>query len=192
MAIRPSIMVLPTNVRYSLLDAFGPQVLDRILAVHQKMVRKSRSATIRLTSSGIERSMNAAPPPDGRGQSKFRSHERRSQGRIDITWHDHEIGVEFDQERLQPRHYSRRLQPVGARSNAKHVVGLRHLELLHQQPGHRPIVVLAGVDDVMVRVWKARAQPRHDRGHLDESWGGAPARPVDSFMGSDVRRPRGA
>ena len=34
-----------------------------------------------------------------------------------------------------------------ARPDAEHVVGLRHAELLEEDLGHHPVVVLAGVDD---------------------------------------------
>ena len=77
-------------------------------------------------------------------------------------------GRSCSMHRLDALHHARGLDRVAARAHAEHVVGRRHPELLQEDLGHHPVVVLAGVDQDVARVRQPPAQRGDDRRHLDE------------------------
>ena len=127
------------------------------------------SATIRLISSGIVRSKLRSPDSTWpTGISEPRRAERRGEGRVDVAGDEHEVGALGAQHRLEPLEHPRRLLAVAAGADAEHVVGLGHAELLEEDLRHRPVVVLAGVDDHRRLGAEALARGRDHRRHLDE------------------------
>ena len=63
---------------------------------------------------------------------------------------------------------------VGARADAEHVVGLGHAELLEEDLGHHPVVVLAGVDEHMAGVRQPLAAAAAMTGAILTKFGLAP------------------
>ena len=170
-------------------DPLGAQVLDRLVAVQEELARRSWSATIRLTSSGIVRSKLRRPDSMWAtgiciltAVSAAARVELTSPGTITRS------GCSLDQDRLQPLHRPRRLLRVAAGADLEHVVGRRHAELLEEDLRHQPVVVLAGVDDRVATLGQARAQGADHRRRLDEV-GPGPDHVDDPHRGASVPAP---
>ena len=69
------------------------------------------------------------------------------QRRVDVAGDDHEVRALLLEDRLEPLHHLGDLLRVAAGADAEQVVGLRQPELLEEDLGHQPVVVLPGVDD---------------------------------------------
>ncbi len=70
---------------------------------------------------------------------------------VHIAGHDHEVGALGLEHRLDALHHACGLHGMGARTDTENMIGNRKFELLDESVGHRPVVVLAGVDDHMPR-----------------------------------------
>ena len=104
--------------------------------------------TTRLISSGIVRSKLRRPGLDVADRDpEPRRAERRGEGRVDVAGDQDQVGALGAQHRLEPLEHPGGLLAVAAGADAEHVVGLGHAELLEEDLRHRPVVVLAGVDD---------------------------------------------
>ena len=126
-----------------------------------------------------------APQPGfdvGDRDSQLRRAERRAEGRVDVARDDHQVGALGAQHRLEPLQHARDLLRVASRPDPQQVVGLRHAELLEEDLGHQPVVVLAGVDDRGGPVGKALPQRRDHRRHLDQ------VRPGSDYVEDPHRR----
>ena len=77
-------------------------------------------------------------------------------------------GRSVAQHGLESLEHPRGLLAVAAGADAQHVVGLGHPELLEEHLRHRPVVVLAGVDDHVSPVGEAPPQRGDHRRGLDE------------------------
>ena len=90
-------------------DAFGAQVLDRLLAVQEEQLGEAVGddpvdllghRQVEAAQAGLD--VGDRDPHLDRGQ-------RRRQGRVDVAGDDHQVGRLLDQDRLQPLHRPRRL-----------------------------------------------------------------------------------
>ncbi len=104
----------------------------------------------------------------GDRQAHLHRGQHRRQGRVDVAGDDQQVGLLVLDHRLQPLHRARRLLGVGAGADLEHVIGRGHAELLEEDLRHRPVVVLAGVDDHVVAVRQAAPHRGDHRGGLDE------------------------
>ena len=120
---------------------------------------EKRSATIRLTSSGIVRSKLRRPGLDvGDRDPHLHRGQRRRQGRVDVAGDDHQVGPLVE-----------RGPAPGAPSSAPSAAawlpeptssmwsGAGTPELLEEDLRHQPVVVLAGVDDRVPALGQPRA-----------------------------------
>ena len=128
----------------------------------RKRWSENSSATIRLISSGIVRSKLRRPDSTwATGIPSFAAVSDRGERRVDVAGNDHQVGALGFEHRLEPLHHPRRLLRVAARADLEHVVGRGHPELLEEDLGHQPVVVLAGVDERVAPVGQPlRAAPR--------------------------------
>ena len=161
-ATRVSIIVLPTKCMRSLGDALGAQVLDRLVAVEEELARRSASATIRLTSSGIVRSKLRRPDSTwATGMPSFAAVSAAARVELTSPGTITRSGRSSSRTGSSRSIVARRLLRVAAGADLEHVVGRRHAELLEEDLRHQPVVVLAGVDDRVATVRQARrAAPR--------------------------------
>ena len=154
-------------------DAFGAQVLRRLLAVQEEVSGEAvgDDPVDLLGHRQVERAQAGLDVGDR--DAHLHRDQRRRQGRVDVAEDDDQVGPLGDQHRLQPLHRPRRLQGVAAGADLEHVVGRRHAELLEEDLRHRPVVVLAGVDDDVAAVRLALAHRADHRRGLDEVGAGA-------------------
>ncbi len=99
---------------------------------------------------------------------QVRAGERRRERRVDVARHDHQVGLLGGQDRRDRFEDAADLDRVRAGSDAEHVVGLGHAELVEEDLRHHPVVVLTGVDEHVPAVGVDRAQGGDDRRHLHE------------------------
>jgi hypothetical protein len=82
--------------------------------------------------------------------------ERAGERGVGVAVHEHELGVQVGQNRLQPREDAPGLGGVAPTAGVQLVGRRRHAELVEEDPRQLVVVVLAGVDDDLVG---ALAQP---------------------------------
>jgi hypothetical protein len=151
-----------------LLNPLRAQVLDRVVAVQEAERRQvvGDDPVGLLGHRAIE-----APQPGlhvGHRRSQLRRAQRSSQCGVDVARHDHQLGSLLPQHRREPVEHARDLLRVSPRSHAQHVVRRRDAQLLEEDLRHRPVVVLAGVDDAGGRGGEAPAERRDHGRHLDQ------------------------
>jgi hypothetical protein len=151
-----------------LLHSLRAQVLHSLVAVQEAErrdqvgadpVRLLRHRPVEAPQAGLQ---------VGDGDSKLRRAERRAERGVDVPRHDHQVGALRPQHRLESLQHPRDLLAMASRSDPQQVVGLGHPELLEEDLGHQPVVVLAGVDDRRWPLWKALAQRSDHRRHLHQ------------------------
>ena len=167
-ATRVSIIVLPT--RWIAVARRSPR--RRGCSAASGECVKSSSATwsvrTRLTSSGIVRSQLRRPDSTwATGIRSWRAGERRRERRVDVARHDHQIGLLGGQHRLDRSRTPRDLHRVRARSDAEHVVGLGHPELLEEDSTSSGRSA-GPCGRCTCRPSGDRAQRADHRGHLDQ------------------------
>ena len=151
-----------------LLHSLRAQVLHRLVAVQEAQRRDQVGADpVRLLGHRAVEAPQAGLQVGDR-DSQLRRAERRAEGRVDVARHDHQVGTLCPQHRLESLHHARDLLRVASRSDPEQVVGLGHAELLEEDLGHQPVVVLARVDDRRGPIGKALAQRPDHRRHLDQ------------------------
>ena len=160
-----SIIVLPTGK----INSSGVPSASRLDRASGEWVN-SRSATAsvrsRLVSSGIVRSklrrpcLHVADP-----LIELARDERCGQRRVDIAGDEHDVRRQLDEHRLEALHHARGLNGVSARTNVERVIRSADSELLEEDPGHRVVVVLAGMHEHVLEL-RPRVEPCSDRRDL--------------------------
>ena len=74
-------------------------------------------------------------------------------GRIDVAYHNRQVGPVFQGDLLKFHHNPARLLRVGAAADAQVHVGHRELQVLEEKIGHIHVVVLARVNDPRICPW---------------------------------------
>ena len=114
--------------------------------------------------------------------SQLRRAERRADGGVDVARDDHQVGALGAQHRLESLQDARDLLRVASRPDPQKVVRLRNAELVEEDLGHQPVVVLPGVDDRGGPIGKALAHRSDHRRHLDQ------VRPRSDYVEDPHRR----
>ncbi len=149
-----------------------------------RAARARWSTTTRLISSGIVRSKLRSPDSTWpTAIPSFAAQRRRGEGRVDVAGDEDQVRALGAQHRLEPLEHPRGLLAVATGADPEHVVGLGHAELVEEDIRHRPVVVLAGVDDDRGRRAEALASGGDHRRHLDE------VRPASRRRGRSASRP---
>ena len=141
--------------------------LSRASGEWMKSSCESWSATTRFISSGIVRSNERRPASTWpSGICSFDGGDRGRQRRVDVARDEHDVRLGLEQHRLEPLHDRGRLLRVRAGADAERVVGLADAELLEEDLGQLPVVVLAGMDEDVLELVAAALQLRGDRRDL--------------------------
>ena len=154
-------------------DPLAAQVGDRLGAVEEEPLGKAvGDDPVDLLGHGA---IEAAQPRLDMGDRNLHLDrgQHGGQGRVDVAGDHHQVGFLVGQDRLQPFHRPRRLHRVAAGADLEHVVGGGHAELLQEDLGHQPVVVLTGVDDRVAAPGVTRPQGADHRRRLDEVGPGA-------------------
>ena len=84
--------------------------------------------------------------------AELRRHQRRGESGVHVAVHQHQVGAELGQDRLEPLHHGRRLLGVRARAHPEVVVGRGNPQVLEEEVRHVRVVVLTGVHDDVLEV----------------------------------------
>ena len=95
----------------------------------------------------------------------LRARHGARQGRVGVAVDQHHVRPLGRQQRLQRGQHARGLRGVGAAPDAEPMVRPRQSQLVEEHPRQLVVVVLAGVDEHLMR---ARPQPVGDGGRLHE------------------------
>ncbi len=167
-ATRVSIIVLPTNRNPRSSTPSARRLSSRLGRVQEEQLGEVigddpvdllRHRAVEAPQPGLD--VADRDPEPGRA-------ERRGEGRVDVAGNQDEVRSLVAKHRLQPLEHARGLLAVAARADPEHVVRLRYPELLEEDLRHRPVVVLAGVDDHRRVGAEALPGRRDDRRHLDQ------------------------
>ena len=124
------------------------------------------SVSTRLSSSGIARSNERMPASTwATGICGLGGGQRARQRRVGVAVDEHQVGALARQQALERLEHARRLGRVGAAAELQVVLGPRQAELGEEDLRELLVVVLAGVDQHLLRLL---AQPVGDRRRLDE------------------------
>ena len=94
--------------------------------------------------------------------------ERAGQSGVDITGHNYEARLKFEQDLLDALQRPRRLGSVVTRAHTEKMVRFRHPQVVEEDRGHFSVVMLPSVQHDVVYVRKATPHLRDDGRHLDE------------------------
>ena len=124
--------------------------------------RRTRPSTMRLISSGIERSKLRRPDSTcAYGDAELDGNERAGERRVDVARHDARSGCSSANAALEPLRArapsARRARPSRRRAGRGR---LREAELVEEQLRRARVVVLARVDERAARACRAAPAPR--------------------------------
>jgi hypothetical protein len=100
------------------------------------------------------------------GQHELRGCQRRGRRRVHVARDEHYVRLRLQQHRLEPLHHAGRLLCVRPGPDTERVVRLAHAELLEEDLGHLPVVVLTCVHQDVLELVRAPGQLRGDRRDL--------------------------
>ena len=103
----------------------------------------------------------------GDGDVKLHRGEGGGQRGVHVAHDQHEVGPRIVQDRLEAAHDLGGLDRVRARADAEVEVGGPDIQVLEEPLRHRPVVVLAGVDEDRSQ-GRLRAHRPDERGDLHE------------------------
>ncbi len=125
----------------------GGEVLDRLLGVEEQMLREmvGDDPVDLLGHRAVEAAQAGFDVADR--DPALRGAEGRRQRRVDVAGDEDQIGTLGLEHRVERLDHPRGLLTVAAGADTEQVVGVRDAELVEEDAGHHPVVVLAGVDD---------------------------------------------
>src|SRR3984957_1873544 len=102
---------------------------------------------------------------------QFRAHQRRGDRRINVPINENQVWLCVKHDRLKSTHDLSRLVRMTARTDLKVYIGLWNVQLREENIRHISVIMLAGVDQGLLRP-TVLERPQHRR-RLHEVWSSA-------------------
>ena len=146
--------------------ALGEQVVARLGRVDEEQLRElvGDDAVQLLRQRPVERAQARLDVAER--NLELRRGDRGRHRRVDVARDEHHVGLGLEQHRLEPLHDARGLLRVRAGSDPERIVGLADPELLEEDLGQLPVVVLPRVHEDVLELVAAPLQLGRDRRDL--------------------------